>query len=112
MGGLPDILFVIDTNKEDISIKEANRLGIPVVAVLDSNSDPEGVTFPIPGNDDALRAIDFYCDLMVEAVLDGLQAEMRSAGIDLGASLNAPAIEINDEAATAEQVDLAQAANA
>ncbi|MDP5370582.1 MAG: 30S ribosomal protein S2, partial [Pseudomonadota bacterium] len=111
MGGLPDVLFVIDTNKEDISIKEANRLGIPVVAVLDSNSDPEGVTFPIPGNDDALRAIDLYCDLMVEAVLDGLQAEMRSAGIDLGASLNAPEIEIAAEAAI-EQVDLAQAANA
>ena len=111
MGGLPDILFVIDTNKEDISIKEANRLGIPVVAVLDSNSDPEGVTFPIPGNDDALRAIDLYCDLMVEAVLDGLQAEMRSAGIDLGASLNAPKIEIDAET-DADQVDLAQAANA
>ncbi len=112
MGGLPDILFVIDTNKEDISIKEANRLGIPVVAVLDSNSDPEGVTFPIPGNDDALRAIDLYCDLMVDAVLDGLQAEMRSAGIDLGASLNAPEIEIDAEAVAAEHVDLAQAANA
>jgi small subunit ribosomal protein S2 len=111
MGGLPDILFVIDTNKEDISIKEANRLGIPVVAVLDSNSDPEGVTFPIPGNDDALRAIDLYCDLMVEAVLDGLQAEMRSAGIDLGASLNAPKIEIDGQA-DVDSVDLAQAANA
>ena len=106
------ILFVIDTNKEDISIKEANRLGIPVVAVLDSNSDPEGVTFPIPGNDDALRAIDLYCDLMVEAVLDGLQAEMRSAGIDLGASLNAPEIDIDAEEMALEQVDLAQAVNA
>lgn len=112
MGGLPDILFVIDTNKEDISIKEANRLGIPVVAVLDSNSDPEGVTFPIPGNDDALRAIDFYCDLMVESVLDGLQAEMRSAGIDLGASLNAPKVDFSAEEAIAEQSDLAQAASA
>ncbi len=104
MGGLPDILFVIDTNKEDISIKEANRLGIPVVAVLDSNSDPEGVTFPIPGNDDALRAIDLYCDLMVKAVLDGLQAEMRSAGIDLGASIDVPSIEEEiPEAANDEQ---------
>ena len=112
MGGLPDILFVIDTNKEDISIKEANRLGIPVVGVLDSNSDPEGVTFPIPGNDDALRAIDLYCDLMVEAVLDGLQAEMRSAGIDLGASLNAPEIDIDSEEAEVGSIDLAQAANA
>jgi small subunit ribosomal protein S2 len=102
MGGLPDILFIIDTNKEDISIKEANRLGIPVVAVLDSNSDPEGITYPIPGNDDALRAISLYCDLMAEAVLDGLQAEMRSAGIDLGAAVDVPT----------EDKELAQAVNA
>lgn len=86
MGGLPDILFVIDTNKESIAIQEANRLGIPVVAVIDSNSTPEGVTYPIPGNDDAMRAISLYCELAAEAVLDGLQAEMRSAGIDIGAS--------------------------
>jgi len=90
MGGLPDILFVIDTNKEDIAIKEANRLGIPVVAVLDSNSDPEGVIYPIPGNDDAIRAIKLYCDLVSAAVLDGLQAEMQSAGIDLGESVGLP----------------------
>ena len=101
MGGLPDILFVIDTNKEDISIKEANRLGIPVVAVLDSNSDPEGVIFPIPGNDDAMRAITFYCDMVANSVLDGLQAEMRSAGIDIGASAQLP---VDD--------DLAKAVNA
>jgi small subunit ribosomal protein S2 len=85
MGGLPDILFVIDTNKEAIAISEANKLGIPVVAILDSNSDPKGVTFPIPGNDDAIRAIGLYCDLVVEAVLDGLQQEMATSGIDLGA---------------------------
>lgn len=86
MGGLPDALFVIDTNKEAIAIEEATRLGIPVIGVLDSNSSPEGVTYPIPGNDDALRAISLYCDLASSAVLDGLQAEMVSQGIDLGES--------------------------
>lgn len=85
MGGLPALLFVIDTNKEAIAVAEANKLGIPVVAVLDSNSEPIGVDFPIPGNDDALRAISLYCDLLVEAVLDGIQREMSASGIDLGA---------------------------
>ncbi len=84
MGGLPDILFIIDTNKESIAVQEANKLGIPVVAVIDSNSDPDGVAFPIPGNDDALRAIDTYCDLISGSVLDGLQAEMIASGIDVG----------------------------
>jgi small subunit ribosomal protein S2 len=86
MGGLPDILFVIDTNKEAIAIEEANRLGIPVVAILDSNSCPDGVQYPIPGNDDAIRAIEIYCDLISAAALDGLQAEMLAAGVDLGSS--------------------------
>jgi len=86
MGGLPDMLFVVDTNKEALSIQEANRLGIPVAAVLDTNSDPYGVSFPIPGNDDAIRAIQLYCDLIADSVLDGLQAEMVSAGIDIGES--------------------------
>jgi small subunit ribosomal protein S2 len=86
MGGLPDILFVIDTNKEAIAVAEANKLNIPVVAILDSNSDPHGITFPIPGNDDALRAISLYCDLVVDAVLDGIQQEMVAAGVDIGAS--------------------------
>lgn len=90
MGGLPDILFVIDTNKEAIAIQEAKRLKIPVIAVLDSNSSPEDVTYPIPGNDDALRAINMYCDLMAGSVLDGLQAEMISAGIDIGESAAVP----------------------
>lgn len=84
MAGLPSILFIIDTNKEAIAIQEANKLGIPVVAIVDSNSDPQGVTFPIPGNDDALRAIETYCDLVSAAVLDGLQAEMAASGIDIG----------------------------
>jgi small subunit ribosomal protein S2 len=97
MGGLPDILFVIDTNKESIAIEEANRLGIPVVAVLDSNSNPEGVKYPIPGNDDAIRAIEMYCDLISAAALDGLQAEMMAAGVDLGASM-APEEEMIQEA--------------
>jgi small subunit ribosomal protein S2 len=103
MGGLPDILFVIDTNKEAIAIQEANRLGIPVIGVLDSNSDPEGVTYPIPGNDDALRAINMYCDLMAASILDGLQAEMRSAGIDLGASAELPEDEQIAVVATEEE---------
>lgn len=94
MGGLPDLLFVIDTNKEAIAIEEARRLGIPVVAVLDSNSEPQGVTYPIPGNDDALRAIKTYCELISGAVLDGLQAEMVSAGIDLGEAVDLPEEEI------------------
>ena len=76
MGGLPDLLFVIDTNKESIAISEARRLKIPVAAILDSNSDPEGITFPIPGNDDALRAIHLYCDLFSKAILAGLKTEL------------------------------------
>jgi small subunit ribosomal protein S2 len=90
MGGLPDILFIIDTNKESLAVQEAVKLGIPVAAVVDSNSDPFGVTYPIPGNDDALRAIDAYCDLIAASVLDGLQAEMSAAGIDVGALEKTP----------------------
>ena len=90
MGGLPDILFIIDTNKEKLAVEEANKLGIPVIAVLDSNSDPEGVTYPIPGNDDAIRAITMYCDLVAGAVLDGISAEMVASGRDLGAAEELP----------------------
>jgi small subunit ribosomal protein S2 len=85
MGGLPDVLFIIDTNKEDIAVQEANKLGIPVIAVVDSNSDPDGIAYPIPGNDDALRAIDLYCELISAAVLDGLHAELQASGVDVGA---------------------------
>jgi small subunit ribosomal protein S2 len=85
MGGLPDILVVIDTNKEAIAVAEANKLRIPVVAVLDSNSSPDGIAYPIPGNDDAMRAIHLYCDLFADAVLDGLQAELAASGVDIGA---------------------------
>ena len=90
MGGLPDILFIIDTNKEKLAVEEATKLGIPVVAILDSNSDPTGVTFPIPGNDDAIRAITLYCDLISGAVLDGISAEMQASGRDLGAAEEVP----------------------
>jgi len=85
MGGLPDLIFIIDTNKESIAIEEANKLGIPVAAVCDSNSSPDGITFPIPGNDDALRAIDLYCDLVSKSVISGIEAEMTASGVDVGA---------------------------
>jgi len=95
MGGIPDILFVIDTNKEKIAIQEANKLGIPVVGILDSNSDPAGITYPVPGNDDAIRSIEFYCRMVSSTVLEGLQSQMKAAGIDLGASLRVPGEQIS-----------------
>jgi small subunit ribosomal protein S2 len=93
MGGLPDLIFVVDSNKESIAVAEARVLNIPVIAVVDSNSDPQNITYPIPGNDDASRAINLYCDLMVGAVLDGIQAEMAASGEDIGASASVPAVE-------------------
>ena len=84
MKNIPDMLFVIDTNKEAIAIKEAKKIGIPVVAILDSNSSTDGVDFPIPGNDDASRAISLYCDLVSKTILDGMESQLGSAGIDLG----------------------------
>ena len=86
MGGIPDIMFVIDTNKEAIAIQEARKLNIPVVAILDTNSNPDGITYPIPGNDDAARAIQMYCDLVADAVIDGLASGQAAAGVDIGAS--------------------------
>ncbi len=86
MGGLPDIIFIIDTVKEKLAIEEANKLGIPVVAVCDSNADPSGVAFPIPGNDDAIRAINLYCDMVAAAVFDGISAELQASGVDLGSA--------------------------
>jgi small subunit ribosomal protein S2 len=85
MGGVPDLIFVIDTNKEKIAIDEANRLNIPVAAIVDSNCDPDHITYPIPGNDDAGRAITLYCDLIARAALDGISRAQGSAGVDLGA---------------------------
>ena len=84
MGGLPDLLFVIDVNKEDLAIAEARKLGIPVVAVVDTNCPPDGVDYIIPGNDDAARAIALYCDLISRAALDGMSAQLQTAGVDLG----------------------------
>ena len=104
MGGLPDVIFVVDTNKEEIAIQEARKLNIPVVAVIDSNSDPEGISYPIPGNDDALRAISLYCDLVARSVLDGIREEMTDAGVDIGEAAEAPVEEIPEvvEEAAAE----------
>jgi small subunit ribosomal protein S2 len=85
MGGLPDLLFVIDVNKEDLAVAEARKLGIPVVAVVDTNCSPEGVDYIIPGNDDAARAIALYCDLVSRAALDGMSAQLETAGVDVGA---------------------------
>ena len=87
MGGIPDLMFVIDTNKEAIAIQEARKLNIPVVAILDTNCDPDGVAFPVPGNDDAARALQLYCDLVADSVLDGLAAGQASLGVDLGAAI-------------------------
>ncbi|MDO8409719.1 MAG: 30S ribosomal protein S2 [Phenylobacterium sp.] len=86
MGGIPDLMFVIDTNKEAIAIQEARKLNIPVISILDTNCDPAGITYPIPGNDDAARALQLYCDLMADAILDGLTAGQIASGVDLGAS--------------------------
>ena len=102
MGGVPDLLFVIDVNKEDLAILEAQKLGIPVVAVVDTNCSPKGVDYVIPGNDDAARAIALYCDLVSRAALDGMTAQMGAAGIDIGA-LDAVPVEaaVADETAEA-----------
>jgi len=90
MGGVPDLLFVIDVNKEDLAIAEAKKLGIPVVAIVDTNCSPEGVDYVIPGNDDAARAIALYCDLASRAALDGMSAQLDAAGVDVGALEEAP----------------------
>ena len=105
MGGLPDLIFIIDVNKEDLAILEAQKLGIPVVAVVDTNCSPKGVDYIIPGNDDAARSIALYCDLISRAALDGMSAQMGAAGVDLGALEEAPVEETVVEAdaeATAE----------
>jgi len=90
MGGLPDLLFVIDTNKESIAIQEARKLKIPIVAVVDTNCDPDGIDYPVPGNDDAGRAITLYCDLIARAAIDGIERSQGSSGIDVGASESPP----------------------
>ncbi|HGG05313.1 MAG TPA: 30S ribosomal protein S2 [Aliiroseovarius sp.] len=106
MGGVPDLLFVIDVNKEDLAVAEANKLGIPVIAVVDTNCAPEGVDYIIPGNDDAARAIALYCDLAARAALDGMTAQMGAAGIDIGAMVETPVEEaVADDAAPAAADD-------
>ncbi|MAQ82500.1 30S ribosomal protein S2 [Psychromarinibacter halotolerans] len=111
MGGVPDLLFVIDVNKEDLAIAEAKKLGIPVVAVVDTNCSPEGVDYIIPGNDDAARAIALYCDLASRAALDGMSAQLDAAGVDVGALEETPDEMLDEEtaaeapAATEEQAE-------
>ena len=119
MGGKPDLMFVIDTNKEGIAILEARRLGIPVVAILDSNCDPESADMPIPGNDDAARAIQLYCELIADAALDGMTAAQAAVGTDLGAAENpeelamaAPVVEETPAAAPAVEAATAPVAEA
>ncbi len=102
MGGVPDLLFVIDVNKEDLAIAEAKKLGIPVVAVVDTNCSPDGVDYPIPGNDDAARAIALYTDLAARAALDGMQAQLGAAGVDLGAMEEMVEEAVAEEAPAAE----------
>ena len=87
MGGLPDLLFVIDSNRESLAIQEARNLKIPVIAILDTNSDPTNIDFPIPGNDDAARSINLYCDLVAKAALAGMTNQLAAAGVDIGESL-------------------------
>ena len=111
MGGLPDMLFIIDTNKEDLAVAEANTLNIPVIGVIDSNSNPQGITFPIPGNDDAIRSIALYCELVSGAVLHGLQQEAISSGEDIGAAEEAPAEALPEEV-VADAAPAAEAAPA
>ncbi|WP_036260511.1 30S ribosomal protein S2 [Methylocapsa aurea] len=109
MGGIPDLIFVIDTNKEQLAIKEAARLHIPVAAILDTNCDPDGITYPIPGNDDAGRAITLYCDLIARAALDGISRGQGSAGIDFGEAEQPLAEELPIEAAAVEAAEAVEA---
>ncbi|MFC0218403.1 small subunit ribosomal protein S2 [Pseudochelatococcus lubricantis] len=99
MGGTPDLLFVIDTNKEQLAIKEAQRLGIPVVAIVDTNSDPDGINYPVPANDDAGRAINLYCDLVARAAIDGISRGQGDLGVDVGASDEPFAEDLSDAGA-------------
>jgi small subunit ribosomal protein S2 len=112
MGGIPDLIFVIDTNRESIAIQEARRLGIPVAAILDSNSDPDGITYPVPGNDDAGRAISLYCDLIARAAIDGISRAQGAAGMDVGESEEAPVEEALAETAEVTEEAPAEAAPA
>ena len=109
MGGRPDLIFVIDVKKEALAVAEANKLGIPVVAVVDTNCSPDGIDYIIPGNDDASRAISLYCDLAARAALDGMSAQLGAAGVDLGAMEEAPVEEAVAEEAPAAEAPVAEA---
>ena len=108
MGGVPDLVFVIDTNKEALAIKEANRLKIPVIAILDTNSDPDGIAFPVPANDDAGRAIQLYCDLVARAAIDGISTGQGAHGVDVGAA-ETPVVEPLPEPVELEGASTAEA---
>ncbi|ACM39269.1 30S ribosomal protein S2 (plasmid) [Allorhizobium ampelinum S4] len=108
MGGTPDLMFIIDTNKEKIAIEEAKRLGIPVVAIIDTNCDPDSIDFPIPGNDDASRAISLYCDLIARAAIDGIGRQQRASGRDLGASPESFALEDQSDGESAKVVKISE----
>lgn len=112
MGGIPDLLFIIDVKKEDLAVKEANKLGIPVVAIVDTNCSPDGVDYMIPGNDDAARAIALYCDLASRAALEGMSAQLGAAGVDLGELEQMGEELLEEEAAAAEAEILAAEAAA
>jgi small subunit ribosomal protein S2 len=115
MGGIPDVMFVIDANKEELAIKEANVLGIPVVAILDSNVSPDGIAFPVPANDDAARAIRLYCDAIAQAATRGGQQARADRGEDLGAAVNPvaePALVEEAAAPVAEEAPVVEAAPA
>ena len=112
MGGTPDLLFVIDVNKEDLAVAEANKLGIPVVAVVDTNCSPSGIDYIIPGNDDAARAIALYCDLASRAALDGMSAQLDAAGVDVGEMEEVGEEVVAEDAAAAEAAPEAPATEA
>jgi small subunit ribosomal protein S2 len=110
MGGIPDVMFVIDANKEELAIKEANTLGIPVVAILDSNVSPDGIAFPVPANDDAARAIRLYCEAIAIAATRGGQEQQRRTGADVGAMIEPPKEEAMAEPTVEATADTTQAA--
>jgi small subunit ribosomal protein S2 len=108
MGGIPDVMFVIDANKEDLAIKEANVLGIPVIAILDSNVDPQGIAFPVPANDDAARAVRLYCDAIAAAATKGRTGAVVESGQDVGAMAEPPAEAALEEAPAEPEVSAAE----
>jgi len=103
MGSVPDLMFVIDSNKEAIAIQEAKRLGIPVIAIVDTNCDPDKIDYPVPGNDDAARAIALYCDLMSRAAIDGIARQQNAMGVDIGERVETPKEPALEEAVIAEE---------